>query len=1097
MKKTALSAINLTIQALALVMLASIILTSSPAGAATLSASPDSPAVIGDDIANYGEVTGTDKWFVENSTAGAAKGQTFRTGTGAVLLRAITYQVGDTQKAAPTKTYVIRVGTVSGSTFTQIYSETATQTFTWNGGEYMTWTFASPPLLNGNTTYAVDVGMTASTSSWQTGIPYLNVTASEYTAGQSYYSGTSGVGTTVMSLSVNSDRIFHLHLEPPAGPVLGFAAGNPPDNATNALVRAELVATFNQNLTLGTGNITIRNLTDSIDTDVPVNDPRISLSANLLKIATPSLVDWNKNYAIRIAPGAVKGNGGADFVGITNDTTWNFTTGAGDPLLVAIAAIKGHITGVTPLTAAQITTYSQTIALAADQFADSSENITAVFDLISTYDSVKGPLWVTVATSSLTRSAETNDLTWTIYHAMQNVMDKVYNPTTLASHESLFNGFKFGSSSNFPGACATPPLGQTHTMPVNGSFPHTFGRDTQGWTSPARRPTGCYLAPGTIATVTVPASLVANGYKIRVGAHSWDFSNKPTVKRLDRSSLLYSINAVATKVASPLGGGIYIEVPPGANAGVVDVTIIGAARSPFFQATSFHQTTLTEWLATERTQPGPWADFQTDKFMMQVPRSWIYALADPVTLMANWDLAMDAMNDLMGFPHVRGKETLYPQVDLFLRASVYAPGYPAVSNTYSPTTTYNGNSTSYLVKGPQFAPDYEFHEQGHAYGFPKFGGETESAVNLLHVAVQNRKFGATLDTAFRTSRSGYATYCTLDTTAMAWMTVFNFSPRKVPMADAEKAYQLKGHAKFVDIARLYGWDGLGAFWKYYNSNDENNISSATDTDSMLLRLCKSVGKDIRPLFHFWGIYPVNPASLRAAVAAEGLQPPVEIYDRLLYYKSLIPTNNATFRTFAQSYRGKVPSISGNWEEREHARQWDTTALYGVGDQQRSEATNPGEIYNENSANDIGNRVQELLDLYYPNGRPVNDYETWAGKWPAADLSDPNGDLDGDGMTNDQERIFGLDPTNGASANPIIVPLAATAGTFSYIRRNPSLTGRTFKVWTSINLQTWVEDTTAIQNPSTPDVNGVQSVAVTLSPGQLTAPSLFVRVQAVE
>jgi len=119
----------------------------------------------------------------------------------------------------------------------------------------------------------------------------------------------------------------------------------------------------------------------------------------------------------------------------------------------------------------------------------------------------------------------------------------------------------------------------------------------------------------------VPASLVGKGYKIRVGAHSWDMSNRPSVRRLDRCTILYSINSLNTTVANPLGGGIYIEVPPGANAGVVNVTITGAARSPFFSATSFHRTSSPEWLNTERSHPGPWADFQSDKFMMQVPRA--------------------------------------------------------------------------------------------------------------------------------------------------------------------------------------------------------------------------------------------------------------------------------------------------------------------------------------------------------------------------------------------------------------------------------------------------------------------------------------------
>jgi hypothetical protein len=251
--------------------------------------------------------------------------------------------------------------------------------------------------------------------------------------------------------------------------------------------------------------------------------------------------------------------------------------------------------------------------------------------------------------------------------------------------------------------------------------------------------------------------------------------------------------------------------------------------------------------------------------------------AQAIQLMADWDAAIDAVNDLMGYTafnpatgpekYIRGKETMYPQVDLQLRASVYAPGYPSVNVSYSPTASYNGYVNSHLVRGPQNAPYYEFHEQGHAYLFPKFGGETESAVNLLHVPVWNRKFGKSMDEAFRGSMGSTRTFQTLDTTAMVWMCVFNFSPRELPMASAEKSYQLKGHAKFVDIANLYGWDVLGKFWGIMVDNEENNISYATDNDSMLFRLCQAVGKDIRPLFHFWGIHPANPSALAAKIAA--------------------------------------------------------------------------------------------------------------------------------------------------------------------------------------------------------------------------------------
>ena len=128
---------------------------------------------------------------------------------------------------------------------------------------------------------------------------------------------------------------------------------------------------------------------------------------------------------------------------------------------------------------------------------------------------------------------------------------------------------------------------------------------------------------------------------------------------------------------------------------------------------------------------------------------------------------------------------------------------------------------------------------------------------------------------------------------------------------------------------------------------------------------------------------------------------------------------------------------------------------------------------------------------------VPDYTTWAAIYAPANLSDPAADLDGDGMTNGEERAFGLNPTRGSSVNPISVPFNRAAGTFSYTRRNPPLTNLTYTVWTSATLGSWTEDSTAVQSPGTPDANGMQVVGVTLTPGLLAAPALFVRVKALE
>ncbi len=968
-------------------------LATASATAATMSASSTAPVINDADIANYGNVSSTDKWFTGSD--GAARGQSITTGGAAVRLKSITYQVSQGNGATPTKTYTLRVGKVTGTVFTQVHSETATQNFSWTSGQYMTWTFATPVILEPYTNYGIDVGMTSSTSNWQSGIPYINVTADDYAGGTSYTSGTNGIGTASISSAIGSDRTFHLDIERPLSPVFSLVLPSPTDNSTDVYATREIIMTFSQNVTPGTGNLIIRNLTDNIDTTVAANDSSLTYDQNIVRLNPTGLIDWGKSYAIRFDAGVFLGDAAAPIPAITDDTTWNFTTLASDPLLSAIAAIKAHVLNTTPLTGPQISAHKTTIDNQRLRFAESTTTINAVFNLISTYDTAKGPLFVggfannttsfdrNVTTGTAKNSINPENYHWVIYTVMQHAMDLIYTAENLAEYEATLTNYKFGSHTSFPGPCSPPGNpANTHDVQINGSFPVTFGRNTQMWTTPARKPTGTYLAPGTIATVTVPAGFVNAGYKIRVGAHSWDLSTRRPVNRLERATRLYAINSTTTKIASPYGGGIYIEVPFGANAGVGTVTVTGGVRAPYFSAKSFHQTTATEW-TTERTNPAPWADFQSDKFMIQVPRKWIYNMTgtQATQLMVDWDKAMDAINDLMGFPRNRGKETMYCQSDVILRSSVHAPGYPAVNvtsnvNSEVSPTGYAGN---YLVRGPATtltAANIEFHEQGHAYGFPKFGGESESNVNLLQPAMLTRAFGKTFDEAQNGSFGGGNSFITVDTTAIAWMTVFSFSPNEIPMQEGEKKYQHKGHAKYMDLARIYatpsnpnaGWEKLDAFWKSFMQDDANNVSYGNGTDDYLLRLSRHVGKDIRPLFHFWGIHPSNPSALAAALAAENLTPDPAIKAKLLHYKSIVPANNAAFRSFALSWWGRKPVTAGAWEETDHAMQWDEALdADGSNNPNVRPTITTGSMYVEGCAAEIRARIDELVDQYFPTG----------------------------------------------------------------------------------------------------------------------------------
>jgi autotransporter-associated beta strand protein len=130
------------------------------------------------------------------------------------------------------------------------------------------------------------------------------------------------------------------------------------------------------------------------------------------------------------------------------------------------------------------------------------------------------------------------------------------------------------------------------------------------------------------------------------------------------------------------------------------------------------------------------------------------------------------------------------------------------------------------------------------------------------------------------------------------------------------------------------------------------------------------------------------------------------------------------------------------------------------------------------------------------GGPDNDFTDWAATFLPTVIGSPLDDHDGDGLSNDEERAFGLNPTSGSSSNPISVPLDTTNGTFTFTRRDPTISGLTYQVWTSTDLADWEVDGGAVFTPGTV-VDQVEPVAVQLSAGLLSEPKLFFRITYAE
>ena len=622
----------------------------------------------------------------------------------------------------------------------------------------------------------------------------------------------------------------------------------------------------------------------------------------------------------------------------------------------AFAQLKSHINGTTALTATQIQEQSAIITANRTQLGSDAAVIAGAIDLVNTYETLKNPLFTGWPTRrEFTRDEPGFELPQAMFTLQQQMLDWTYTANSLAAHEGLLDGWLMKTSSYFPGSVAPPANpAASHTVLINASQPDAYGAPVMYETNAARRPTGTYLAPGSIGVVTVPASLVNKGFTVRVGAHSWDLKDKTALRRLDRVTSDYPITSITTKIASPLGGGIYIEVPYLANEGIVSVQIANAVRSPFFSATAHRPaTTLSEWQNTERTQPGPWADFETDKFMMQVPRSWIYAFANPVTLMQNWDKAMDAVSDLFGLPQVRSKTVMYTHADVIFRVGVNAPGYPMSNDTYNPFNSTNGNQGNWMLTGPKTAPWTHLHELGHAQLFTKFTGETESAVNLLKVAVLNQKFGMSLDSSFGSSIGDDLNLgVSRRYASLMWILKSQFRTGNQRMDDADMKYQHRGHGKYVEIAGLFGWQALGNFWHSVHEDYEVGIDypeNTDPTDSRILRMSKAAGADLRPLLHFWGVPPLNPNNLQTAINTAGLQPSSLIYKRLKYYQSIVPANLTQYKAFYQAVNQTGPD---------------------------DEIVAMNTSYTPAIGTSTINAIQAIIDLYFPDGDPGSIEQTW-------------------------------------------------------------------------------------------------------------------------
>jgi hypothetical protein len=227
----------------------------------------------------------------------------------------------------------------------------------------------------------------------------------------------------------------------------------------------------------------------------------------------------------------------------------------------------------------------------------------------------------------------------------------------------------------------------------------------------------------------------------------------------------------------------------------------------------------------------------------------------------------------------------------------------------------------------------------------------------------NRVYKNDLDAALGESR-GRGSKISRNQAAIHWMVTPNFregKPMDTSSAETNEArYQERGHAKYVEIAALFGWNYLD---KFYLEENRVYAKKAVDAgidlqknDSRILRLSIAAGVDLTPLIHFWGIQPIEADKLRAAIKAAGLKPSAAIYNRIKSYKDIIPMDNASFKVNAGIYLNKPVSDITPGVSLLYGEGWHFVWLnkYGTAEGQAAQVA-----------------LDNILTRYFPAGAPAN------------------------------------------------------------------------------------------------------------------------------
>ena len=677
-----------------------------------------------------------------------------------------------------------------------------------------------------------------------------------------------------------------------------------------------------------------------------------------------------------------------------------------------IQIFNGYISGERPLSSSEKKDYF--VALLDNWTNDYDPIYSELKSYIATYESLYEPIFKSQTEVNINELPEETQLQ---YLLQQTLHDYYFTKENIK--KDSFDPYIFEDSKIWPGTVSSIAPRQTVSIKLDGTYNTNDKFHLNGQTEVIRM-TGYYAAPGEIITVTIPIENINSKLKVVIGSSEFDVEGKE-INRFARVTKQFTLNEVSTKIASPFGGPIYFRVPDKSNLGMLSISLSNVVKMPFFSIKSGSETSLSEYKKDLADNYVKWVDWESDNFMTTITRPMANLvqneLNSPTTILLKWNETFKVFNEVAGRPseRIRAEYIRFDRMNpvggtwsgasypMFLYHNDPMDPLDAAKNSHVINVGFGGENVykqgEYGYGGEHFII---LHEMGHLYQMPTLPDETESNVNFPAAAIYNLVFNEPIDASLEYS---IQQRLNREESVMDWFISPNFRSGKemhykdrsfnlggLDWTGNELMYQSRGHAKYIEIAALFGWDAVGKINKYYydlgldTSVSPDIIAHYPERDPFMLQASKSAGINLLPLFHIWGMIPSSDIIEELST----LEYPQEIKNRILQYRSIVPRNKAAFVSYYNTMRAKNKNPGGN------KIRWESMVSSGFGDYPE---------YNEQVANQIITQIDLILCKYYNiNCQGENQNQP----------DPPVNDLDSDGVLNELDQC--PDTQEGAVVN---------------------------------------------------------------------------------